>query len=176
MKALRRCFWVLLCFGLISSVWAQNQKEMTRPGRHLIPQHRMANMLSNAQRTTQPGSYLASAITSDKSRTWDLGVYPGASTTALESINDFGVAMGWADMPIEGGTETRMIGIPLLGFNAGQWFDSGVISGENDTGEAGGISSTGIIVGNIMGSNGWPEAYASDAKPCRSPLGKIFRR
>jgi uncharacterized membrane protein len=132
----------------------------------------MANLLSKAQRMAHPGSHLAPAITSDNSKTWDLGVYPGASTTALESINDFGVAIGWADFPIEGGTETRMIGIPLLGFNAPQWFDSGVTSGEDDTGEAGGISNTGIIVGNIMSSNGWPEAYAWTPNHAGVHLGK----
>jgi len=67
--------------------------------------------------------------------------------------------MGWGDVPIEGGTETRMIGIPLLGYNAGQWFESGV-SSKDWTGEGGGISNTGVIVGNILGSNGRPEAYA----------------
>ena len=172
MKALKRCFWVLLCFGFISSVWAQNQEKMTRPGRHLTPHHRMANLLSKAQRMAQPGSYLASAITADKSRIWDLGVYPGGTTAALQSVNDFGVAMGWGNVPIEEGTELRMIGIPLLGFNAGQWFQSGVTAGEDDTGEAGGISNTGIIVGNIMSSNGWPEAYAWTPNHAGVHLGK----
>ena len=172
MKALKRCFWVLLCFGFISSVWAQNQEKMTRPGRYLTPQHRMANLLSKTERMAQPGSYRASAVTSDKSKTWDLGVYPKGSTTALQGINDFGVAMGWSDVPIEGGTETLMIGIPLLGFNAGQWFDSGVTSGEDDTGEAGGISNTGIIVGNIMDSDGSPEAYAWMPNHAGFRLGK----
>jgi len=160
MQAFKRCFWVLVCFGFISTVWAQNQEKMMRPGRYLTPQHRMANLLSKAERRAPTGSYLASAIMSDKSKTWDLGVYPGAITTELQSINDFGVAMGWGDFPVEAGTETRMIGIPLFGYNAGHWFESGVSAGENDAGDAGGISNTGIIVGNIMGSNGWPEAYA----------------
>jgi len=95
-----------------------------------------------------------------KAKVYDLGHYPGGTWAGMQGINDFGVAIGWGDVPIEGGTETRMIGVPLFGFNAGQWFDSGVSAGENDLGEAGGISNTGIIVGNIMGSNGWPEAYA----------------
>ncbi len=172
MKASKRCFWVLLCFGFISSVWAQNQEKMPRPGRHLTPQHRMANRLSKAERIAQPGSYPASAIAFDKSKTWDLGVYPGGTAAALQSINDFGVAMGWGDVPIDGGTETRMIGIPLFGFNAGQWFESGVSAGEDDTGEAGGISNTGMIVGNIMDSNGWPEAYAWIPNRAGVRLGK----
>ena len=95
-----------------------------------------------------------------KAKVWDLGHYRGGTWAGLQGINDSGVAMGWGDVPVVGGTETRMIGVPLFGFNAGQWFQSGVTAGENDLGEAGGISNTGIIVGNIMGSNGWPEAYA----------------
>ena len=158
MQALKRCFWVLLCLGFISTVWAQNQEKMMRPGRYLTPQRRMANLLSKAQREAQPGSYLASAITSHRSKAWDVGVYPGGSAAALQGINDFGVAMGWGDVPVDGGTEIRMIGIPLFGFNAGQWFESGVSAGEDDTGEAGEISNTAMIVGNVMDSNGWPEA------------------
>jgi len=157
MKASKRCLWVLLCFGFMSSVWAQNQTQVMHPSRHLSPRHRMADLLS--RRMAQPGGQLASAITCDKSRTWNLGAYPGGTTAALQSINNFGVAMGWGDVPIEGGTEVRMIGVPLFGFNAGQWFESGV-SSEDWTGEGGGISDTGMIAGNIMGANGWPEAYA----------------
>jgi hypothetical protein len=159
MKALKRCFWALLCLSFVSLAWAQTQEKTPRLGRHLSPRHQIANLLSKADRRAQPGSYLAPALAFDQSKTWDLGVYPGGSTAELQSINDFGVAMGWGDVPIEGGTEPRMIGIPLFGFNAGQWFESGV-SSEDWTGEGGGISNTGIIAGNIMESNGWPEAYA----------------
>jgi uncharacterized membrane protein len=79
--------------------------------------------------------------------------------------------MGWGDVPIEGGTETRMIGIPLFGLNAGQWFQSGV-SSEDWTGEGGGISNTGFIVGNIIDSNGWSEAYAWTPNHAGFHLGK----
>ncbi len=75
-------------------------------------------------------------------------------------------------MPIEGGTETRMIGVPLLGFNARQWFNRGISAGENDLGEAGGISNTGIVAGNIMDSNSWPVAYAWMPKYPGVRLGK----
>jgi len=147
----------ILGMYFVSTAWAQQPATKSPIRRH--PQQRMASLLSKAQKTAQPGSHRAFAIRSDNSKTWDLGFYSDARTTALQSINDFGVAMGWADMPVEGGTETHMIGIPLIGFNAGQWFDT-VISGENDAGEAGAISNTGIIVGNIMDSDGSPEAYA----------------
>ena len=148
---------LILSVYFATTAWAQQPATKPTFGRHL--QHRMAKLLAKARTTAQPGSYLASAITPDKARTWDLGVYPGGTMATLQSINDFGVAMGWGDVPIEGRTETRMIGIPLFGFDAGTWFESGV-SSEDWTGEGGGISNTGIIAGNIMGSNGWPEAYA----------------
>jgi hypothetical protein len=164
---------ILVCIlgmSFVSTAWAQQPATKPPIGRH--PQHRMANLLSKAERMAQPRSYRASAVASDESTTWDLGFYPGASTTALQSISDFGVAMGWADMPVAVGTETHMIGIPLIGFRAGQWFDTGVISGENDSGEAGGISNTGIIVGNIMDSDGSPEAYAWTPNHTGFRLGK----
>jgi hypothetical protein len=142
----------------ISAAWAQQTATKPTLGKHF--QHRMGELLSKAHKTAQPKSYLAPAIPAYKSRTWDLGVYPGGSAAALQSINDFGVAMGWGDVPVEGGTETRMLGVPLFGRNAGQWFESGIGAGEDDTGEAGGISNTGIIAGNILDSNGWPVAYA----------------
>ena len=146
-----------LCVCFAWTAWAQQRLTELSVGKHLS--RPMANMVSKAGRMAQPGGYPAVATACDKSRTWDLGVYPGGTTATLQSINDFGVAIGWGDVPIEGGTETRMIGVPLFGFNAGQWFESGV-SSKDWTGEAGGISNTGIIVGNIMGANGRPEAYA----------------
>ena len=157
-----------VCF--ISAAWAQQTATRPTLGKHF--QHRMANLLSKAQITAQPKSHLAPAIPGDKSRTWDLGVYPGGTTAVLQSINDFGVAMGWGDVPVEGGTETRMLGIPLFGPKAGQWFDSGIGAGEDETGDAGGISNTGIIVGNILDSNGWPVAYAWTPNQTGFLLGK----
>ena len=160
----------ILCVCFVSAAWTQQSATRPSLGKHL--QHRMANLLSKARTTAQPGSYLASAMTSDKSKTWDLGVYPGASATALQSINDFGVAMGWGEFPVEAGTEPRMIGIALFGYNTGQWFESGVISGESGAGDYGGISNTGIIAGNILSSNGWPEAYAWTPNQVGFHLGK----
>jgi uncharacterized membrane protein len=149
----------ILALSFVSAAWAQQSPAKPSIAKHL--QQRMFNRLSKAHKRARSGNYVSPAVTFDTSKTWDLGVYPGGAAAALQSINDFGVAIGWGDVPIEGGTETRMIGIPLFGYNAGRWFDSGVSAGEDDTGEAGGISNTGIIAGNILNSsNGWPEAYA----------------
>jgi len=155
---------------LVSIAGAQRPAPKAQLGKHL--QNRMTNLLSKAKKRAQFGSYAFPAVVFDTSKIWDLGVYPGGTAAALQSINDFGVAIGWGDVPIEGGTETRMIGIPLLGYNAGHWFESGVTAGEDDTAEAGGISNTGIIVGNRMGSNGQPEAYAWTPNHAGFLLGK----
>jgi len=162
---------LVLCACFVSAAWAQELAARPPLGRHA--QDRMGILLSNARPSAQR-SHLPSAIVFNKSKTWDLGVYPGGTTAALQSVNDFGVAMGWGDVPTEGGTETRMIGIPLFGFNAGQWFQSGVAVGEDWTADGGGISNTELIVGNIMSSNGWPEAYAWTPNHIGFHLGKYL--
>ena len=65
--------------------------------------------------------------------------------------------MGWGDVA---GGDTRMIGVPLFGPNAGKWFESGVSSDEPWSDEGEGITITGMIVGSIVGENGRPRAYA----------------
>ncbi len=155
MKALKRCFWVLLCFGFISTVWAQNQEKMTHPGRYLTPRHRMASLISKARMTAQPRSYPAPANAYDESKTWDLGVYPSGTWASLHGINNFGVAVGVGDVA----GDQRMVGVPLFGRNANVWFESGVSSGAVDE-LLPAISDTGIIAGAITGDNGNPEAYA----------------
>ncbi len=69
-----KCFWMFLCFALLPSLWAQTQEKTIHPGRYLTPQHRMANLLSKEKRANQPVGHLAPAGTSDKSKTWDLGI------------------------------------------------------------------------------------------------------
>jgi hypothetical protein len=99
----------------------------------------------------------------------DLGHFKGGTWAGLQSINDFGIAMGWGN--VNGGTGIRMLGVPLLGPNSSHWFESGVNS-ENWVNEGGGISSAGLIVGNILDPNGWPEGYAWTANHASFYLGK----
>ena len=143
----------ILGMYFISAAWAQQPAPKPPMGRHL--QHRMTNLLSKAQRMAQPGSSLALDNASEKSKIWDLGLYPGASSTALQSINDFGVAVGVGDVA----GDQRMVGVPLFGRNANVWFESGISSGAVDE-LLPAISDTGIIAGAITGDNGSPEAYA----------------
>ena len=48
----------------------------------------------------------AQIMWAQKAKVYDLGHFKGGTWAGLQSINDFGVAMGWGDVPIEGGTET----------------------------------------------------------------------
>jgi uncharacterized membrane protein len=83
--------------------------------------------------------------------------YPGGTWAALWDLNDAGVAVGWGDVA---GGDTRMIGVPLVGPNAGKWFESGVSSDEAWAADGGGISITGMIVGSVKDVNGEARAYA----------------
>jgi len=146
---------ILACILGIFVLTAGAQQTTTKSpiGRHIS--HRMANRPSKAQRKVQLGTYPTSAIVSDESRTWDLGVYTGGSWALLQSVNDLGVAVGVGDVA----GDERMIGVPLFGHNAGTWFDSGVSSsGVDEVLPA--ISNTEMVAGTITGDNGNPEAYA----------------
>ena len=97
----------------------------------------------------------AQIMWAQKAKVWDLGVYPGGTWAGLNGINDSGVAVGGGDVA----GDQRMIGVPLFGRNAGNWFESGVSS--SVVGELmPAISNTGMIAGTITGDNGKPEAYA----------------
>jgi uncharacterized membrane protein len=90
-----------------------------------------------------------------KVKFYDLGHYPGGTWAELHGINDSGVAVGSGDVA----GDKRMIGVPLFGPNAGNWFESGVSSSVVDE-LLPAISNTGMIAGTITGDNGYPEAYA----------------
>jgi len=90
-----------------------------------------------------------------KTKVYDLGHYPSGTWAELHGINDFGVAVGKGDVA----GDQRMIGVPLFGPNAGNWFESGVSSSVVDE-LLPVISNTGMIAGAITGDNGNSEAYA----------------
>lgn len=90
-----------------------------------------------------------------KAKVYDLGHYPGGTWAEMHGINDSGVAVGVGDVA----GDTRLIGVPLFGHNANDWFESGVSSGAVDE-VLPAISNTGIMAGSINGDNGKPEAFA----------------
>ena len=79
-----------------------------------------------------------------KTKVYDLGHYPSGTWAELHAINDFGVAVGKGDVA----GDQRMIGVPLFGPNAGNWFESGVSSSVVDE-LLPAISNTGMIAGTI---------------------------
>ena len=140
----------------VSFVWVAGAQQPTKPlvGRHL--QHRMASQTSRAPDVTVSRSLNPQAKPADKAKIWDLGHYPGGTWAELHDLNDLGVTVGSGDVA---GGDTRMIGVPLVGPNAGKWFESGVSSSVVEE-LLPAISNTGLIAGTITGDNGKPEAYA----------------
>lgn len=92
-----------------------------------------------------------------EAKVYDLGPYPFGTWARLTGISDSGVAVGLGDVA----GDLRMIGVPLFGRNARDWFESGVSSSAVDAYVlTPAISNTGVIAGTITGENGSPEAYA----------------
>ena len=141
---------------LMSPVTARAQQRAATPQmfKHAGPQNRTFHPTQNSLMTPR---IAASAMTGQDHKIYDLGHYPGGSWAQLGAINDFGVAVGYGDVA---GGDTRMLGVPLFGPNAGHWFDSGVSSDDGVFGEGGVITLFGLIVGHIRGDNGYPRAYA----------------
>ena len=86
-----------------------------------------------------------------KGKVYDLGHYSGGTWAELHSVNNLGVAMGWGDVA-EG--DVRMVGVPVFGPSAGNWFKCGKTSGvsTNDdwVDEVGGISERWISIPPIL--------------------------
>jgi hypothetical protein len=90
-------------------------------------------------------------------KVYDLGHYPGGTWAELHDLNDLGVAVGWGDVA---GGDIRMVGVPIVGPDAGEWFENSVSSNEVWAQEGEGTTITGTIVGSVTGENGEARAYA----------------
>ncbi len=97
----------------------------------------------------------AQIMWAQEAKVWDLGHYPDGTWARLTGVNEFGIAVGVGDVA----GDQRMIGVPLFGRNARNWFESGVSSSVAEV-LTPAISNTGLIAGTITGENGYPEAYA----------------
>ena len=77
----------------------------------------------------------------------DLGHYPGGTWADPRDINNFGLAVGYGDLP-DG--YTRPLGVSVFGPRAGKWFDLGTLGGTATGWEEGviSVSDTGMIVGH----------------------------
>lgn len=106
---------------------------------------------------------------------YDLGHYPGGTWAAAWAINDSGVVVGMGD---NASGYTDPIGIPLFGANANQFFDLGTLGGTStgfvyDGPACYGISSTGMIVGQSLTTEGYFHAFAWTAKSGMVDIGTL---
>jgi probable HAF family extracellular repeat protein len=83
-----------------------------------------------------------------KVKVYDLGHYKGGTWAEPREINNFGVVVGFGDVPPN--FYTHPIGVPVFGPYAGQWFDLGTLGGDRTDSEVMcmAIADTGMIVGH----------------------------
>ena len=101
----------IFCGALCSMVWAQEPAIATN-SKHPIFQRRAMMRMSRMQATR----ISAQALPAHSNQIWQFGTYPGGTWAALEGINDFGVAVGFGDVPplgkgpsVEGYTHTLAV-------------------------------------------------------------------
>jgi probable HAF family extracellular repeat protein len=162
---------LISCACVIPLAWAQQSAGSPHPGKQWQPRHRIMDRMPQTPGATGHLGIYEPASRPAGLKTWDLGHHPNGTWADLYSVNSFGVAVGWGDVS----GETRMIGVPLIGPHAGQWFDSGVSSDDVDgwSLEGGRISDTGLIVGGVKGENGHARAYAWTPNHPGSDLGTL---
>jgi hypothetical protein len=148
---------LILCACLVPLAWAQQSAGPPHPGPQWLHRHQFMNAMPQTNGPAANLTFYGPASRAHGLKTWDLGHHPNGTWANLIGINNFGVAVGWGDV----GGETRMVGVPLYGPDAGKWFDGGVSSEDVDgwSQEGGRISDTGLIVGGIKGGNGYAMAH-----------------
>jgi len=139
---MRRLRSLVLLFSAlcVSSAWAQNA----------VPRARLGRLANSHYQTLTSRATVSTAnanVQVADSRVYDLGYYPGGSWSEPRDVNDFGVVVGFGDVP---GGYTHPLGVPVFGPDAGQWFDLGTLGGERTDAEvmSMGIADTGMIVGH----------------------------
>jgi hypothetical protein len=166
---------VLISFAcLVPLAWAQQSAGSPRAGKQWQLRQRIMNRMPRTPGQTGNLGVYGSASFATGLKTWDISHYPDGTWADLNSINNFGVAVGWGDVA---SNDTRLIGVPLLGRDAGKWFECGVTSGASAADlwvdEGGTISDTGLIVGNVRGQDGKQKAYVWTARDAGAELGAL---
>ena len=170
MKLIRILTFVL-CVGLVSMAWAQQQTVGPRTGKLAI-HHRAVNSFSRAN-AAPSNPLVAAQANAHQGEVWELGTYPGGTWAAMGDVNDFGVAVAQGDLP-DGSTHN--FAVPLLGPRAGEWIDLGTLGGTESGWEEGliTISNTGIIVGHSASTDqNRPHAIAWTEKSGAVDLGTL---
>jgi hypothetical protein len=152
-----------MCF--VSTAWGQAPAHKPPVGRHTP--HRIANKTSTAPHFTESRNFNTQTNPSDDSKIWELGTYPGGTWAGLGGINDFGVAIGFGDVPPigdDGVGYTHTLAVSLFGPRAGEWIDLGTLGGELSRGWEEpywfGIADTGLIVTHSVTPDGQVHAAA----------------
>lgn len=172
---------ILAC---ILGVWfvsmASAQQPATRSpiGKH-VP-HRMANRTSTTPGVGESRRFKTPTDPSHEATIWELGTYPGGTWAALGAINDFGVAIGFGDMPPigdDGVGYTHTLAVSLFGPRAGEWIDLGTLGGELPRGWEEpywfGIANTGLVVTHSVTPDGQVHAAAWTAESGLFDLGTL---
>jgi probable HAF family extracellular repeat protein len=138
---------VMLLACLVSVAWGQQPAGIPHFGKYGIPSDRTLNTIPQSGTASNPSSN-AQVPVAEKVRFYDLGTYPGGIWALTIDVNDFGVAVGWGDVPPSG--YVHPIAVPLQGPNAGNWFDLGTLGGDESAfgGQCTGVANNGMIVGN----------------------------
>ena len=147
----------ILCVWFIAMAAAQQTRNMPSASKHAVPSHRIWDAVQKHVRSSSHAMLSPREAMAANTKVWELGNYPNGTWAELHSVNDYGVAVGWGDVP---SGDTQMVGVPIFGPAAGIWFASGVSSNEIWADEGGGIANTGLVVGSILGANGDAQAYA----------------
>ena len=163
---------------LVSTAWAQQHATKPSIGRHLA--HRMANQAPRTPDLTARRSFHAQGNPDHASKIWELGTYPGGTWAALGGINDFGLAIGFGDVPPigdDGVGYTHTLAISLFGPRAGEWIDLGTLGGELSRGWEEpywfGISNTGLVATHSTAPDGQVHAVAWTKRSGMVDLGTL---
>lgn len=164
------------CFSF--TAWAQQSATKPPFGRR-VP-HGMANRTSTTPSVTQSRRFNTWTNPSKEATIWELGAYPGGTWAALGGINDFGVAIGFGDVPpigSDGVGYTHTLAVSLFGPRAGEWIDLGTLGGELSRGWEEpywfGIANTGLVVTHSVTPDGQVHAAAWTAQSGLFDLGTL---
>ena len=115
----------ILCVWFIAMAAAQQTRNTLTVSKHAIPTHRIWDAVQKHVRSSSHPMFSSREAVAANTKVWELG--SDGTWAELHGVNDFGVAVGWGDVP---SGDTRMVGVPIFGPGAGNWFDSGVSSDE----------------------------------------------
>lgn len=143
---------LVLCVSFVSVASAQQSATKPPVGKRPYLRHPMVNRMAGAPGAKANPSFAVQARNDSETKTWELGAYPGGTWAALGGINDFGVAIGFGDVPpigSDGVGYTHTLAVSLFGPHAHDWIDLGTLGEELSRGWEEpywfGISNTGLI-------------------------------